>query len=614
MTKNFFKYIIITLISYIIFTINIKTTAQQDILEIRKNYLEDKITNINEIENLEFQTEEENIIKNLTLFEFYIDKKSIEQALQYAKYLNSFFPINQLVNYRLAEYYYNLKNYEEAVKYSEECVKNDSRFHEARNLLANTYYILKDYQKALKHYKVLSWFKSDKEITTKLEYLSSQLGYNITTNGQKTINFSKIYTSTLTTNSPYIKVGISTKDNGKLIKIDAVKFYFSDDFEIYDDKNKKVIFCKGGIDNEWTILYRTQQKFFGIILNNEKNKELKIKSQYITIKPLSENSTFIIKEYKWFKSSFAVNKEFRGEIIVKHLKDQIVVINNIKIDEYLYSVVAKEIGKDKPQEALKAQAVVARTVALYRKNNNFHKYFDVCCGQHCQVYDAIKSETEQTINAVNKTIGEIVTHNDKIIHAFFHANCGGITSSAEKFFSNKEYLQPTYDIIKEESHTETQNYEIKNFYYWYLTPPKLLCKDSSFVHPGVSRWLRVIKKDELKKFLNSKLATVGKLKDIIIVSREDNGYIKKIKVVGSYKTITLNKEHKIRNIVASSLKSSSFIIEYNKNNDCYYFWGAGWGHGIGMCQSGACGLAEQQKSYKEIIQHYFKNTEIKKLY
>ncbi|MFN3550784.1 MAG: SpoIID/LytB domain-containing protein [Endomicrobiia bacterium] len=614
MTKNFLKSVVIILIGYLIFTINTQTFAQQNVLEIRKNYLEGKITNIDEIENLEFQTEEENIIKNLTLFEFYIDKKNIEQALQYANYLSSFFPVNQLVNYRLAEYYYNLKNYEKSIKYFEECVKNDSRFHEARNLLANTYYTLKDYQKALRHYNVLSWFKSDKKIITKLEYLSSQLGYNGITNLQKTTNFSNIYTSTLTINSPYIKVGVSTKDNGNLMRIDAVKFYFSNDFEIYDDKNKKILFCKGGIDNEWTIVYRTQLKSFGVILNNERNKEIKIKSQYITIKPLSENSTFIIKEYKWFKTSFFVNKEFRGEIIIRHLKDQIVVINNIKIDEYLYSVIAKEIGKDKPEEALKTQAIVARNVALYRKHNNVHKYFDVCCGQHCQVYDGTKSETEQTINAVDKTIGEVITYNDKIVHTFFHANCGGITSCGEKFFCNKEYLQPTYDTITQQSDDETKNYEIKNFYYWYLTPPRLLCKDSYFVHPGVSRWIRIIKKDELKKFLNSKFSTVGKLKDIIILSREDNGYIKKIKIVGSDKTIILNKEHKIRNIVANSLKSSSFIIEYNKNNDCYYFWGAGWGHGVGMCQSGVCGLAENGKNYTEIIQHYFRNTEIKKLY
>jgi len=583
-------------------------SQQRDILKIRNSYLKGEPIDVQQIEDIKSEYPQD-VIKNLTLFEIYIDKKDLEGASNHYSYLQSIYPINQLTNYRMAEYYLENKNLEEAKNYLQVCVKNDSRFHEARYLLAKTFYQLNDYQQALKHYNVLSWFKSDKEIISTIDYLSSYLA----TNGnqvkkEKGILFSTIISSQ-EINSPYIKVCISTKDNGKLKKIDAVKFFVSSDFFVLDERDKNLLECQGGENNEWTIVYRTKLRMFGVISPYLK-KEYRIKSKLLKLRPKTENSTFIIKEYKWFKYSFPENKELRGEFIIKHLSDKIIVINKIKLDEYLYSVVGKEIGKDKPLESLKTQAVVARTVALYRKNNNFHKYFDICCGQHCQVYDGIYSESEATIQAVNETLGEVITYNNKLTHPFFHANCGGITSSGTKFFSNKSYLSEVSDIID-----NNYSFSDENLYYWYLTPPELYCKDSQFIHPGTSRWLRVLKKSELEKYLNNKFKIGNRLKDIIILSREKNGYIKKLKIKGNKKTIEIKKEHIIRNIVPNgSLKSSSFIIEYNKNNDCYYFWGAGWGHGVGMCQSGSCGLAERGKNYVDIIKHYYPDVEIEKIY
>gem|GEM_PF-1471512 len=583
-------------------------SQQQNILKIRNLYLKGEIAEPQQVEDLKLEHPQE-IIRNLILFEIYIDKKNAEEASKYYSYLQSFYPVSQLANYRMAEYYLSNKDLEEAKNYLQVCVKNDSRFHEARYLLAKTFYQLNDYQQAFKHYNVLSWFKSDKEIISTIDYLSSYLA----TNGnhikkEKGILFSTIVSSQ-EINSPYIKVCISTKDNGKLKKIDAVKFFVSSDFFVLDERDKNLLECQGGENNEWTIVYRTKLRIFGVI-SPYLNKEYRVKSKILKLRPKTENSTFIIKEYKWFKSSFPLNKEFRGELLIKHLSNQIIVINNIKLDEYLYSVVGKEMGKDKPLEALKTQAVVARTVVLYRKNNKIHKDFDVCCGQHCQVYDGILSESETTIQAVNETLGEVITYNNKLTHPFFHANCGGITSSGEKFFCDKTYLSEVSDVVD-------NNFSIseENLYYWYLTPPELYCKDSQFVHLGVSRWLRVIKKNELEKYLNNKFKIGNKLKDIKILSREKNGHIKKLKIIGNKKTVEIKKEHIIRNIVPNgSLKSSSFIIEYNKNNDCYYFWGAGWGHAVGMCQSGSCGLAERGKNYVDIIKHYYPDVEIEKIY
>jgi SpoIID/LytB domain protein len=571
--------------------------AVDNVFDLRTNYLAKKLVSISSFSETEFE-EKDNIIKNLTLFEYYIDKNDLEHAKVYYELLKSCYPVNQLVNYRLGKYYFKEQDFVRAKECFEQCVKNDSQFHEARKYLSQICFEIKEYEQALKHSRVITYFKPDKETLKIYDYLIDYFRNKTNNNVEK--KFTEIENFEIISNSPLIDVGISTKDNGTLMKIDCIKFFVSNNFEVYDDKNKKILFCEGGEKNLWTIVYRTKLGKLCII-SPYLNKETRISAKYLIIKPLKEKDTIFVSEYKWFKNSFPQNNEYRGELVVKHLKDQIVVINRVKLDEYLYSVVAGEIGKDKPSEALKTQAVVARTVALFRKKTKIHKYFDICRGQHCQVYSGVKKETEEVINAVNSTVGEVVIKNDVLQDLFFHANCGGLT---KRYWGKDEFI----------SDVEDKDYNSKNIYYWYLTPPKLYCQPSEYIHPGLSRWVRVVEKKSLENYLNEKY-NIGKLKNIKIISRDVNLYIKKMKIVGSKKTVVLLKEHLIRNIAPlGPLRSASFIIEYNKNTDEYYFFGAGWGHGVGMCQSGVSNLAKQGENYVNIIKHYYPDVEIKKLY
>lgn len=576
------------------------------ILEFRQVYLEGKLKQppIFFQENLD---EDEKILKDLTLFEFYLDKNDIQTAENYALALLDFYPISQLVNCRLGEHYFLLQNYEKAKEYFIKCVNNDSQFHEARRYLAKICLNLKDYKTAYKNYNILSWFRPDKDVLKKIEYLSNHINCAYQIESSKKNKFSEVFISSFEVAVPEINVGVSTHDNGKILQIDCIRFFSKCDFEIYNDKEEKVLECEGGENNEWTVVYRTKLRKFGIISPPLK-KEYRINSKFIIIEPKISSNTFLITEYKWFKNQFPQNVEYRGKIVIRHLKDQIVVINRVKLDEYLYSVVAKEIGADKPQEALKTQAVVARTLVLYRAQNKAHKYFDVCKGQHCQVYDGIKCEKENIINAVNETLGEVVINNGKLINIFFQANCGGIFSH---HFFDKNSIKPDFSYDYEEI---DMSKDTKKLISWYLFPPDLYCKPSDLIHPGFSRWLRVVRKDELSKYLNEKYR-IGNLKDIKIIERKSNGYITKLKLVGTKKSATLKYEHLIRGITPlGNLRSASFYLEYNKNDNVYYFWGAGWGHGVGMCQSGVSNLAQQGKNYVDIIKHYYPNTEIKKIY
>ena len=124
----------------------------------------------------------------------------------------------------------------------------------------------------------------------------------------------------------------------------------------------------------------------------------------------------------------------------------------------------------------------------------------------------------------------------------------------------------------------------------------------------------VIKKSDLSKILNNHL-NIGELKNIEILSRSNSGYVTKIKLFGKKQNIVISKESVIRKIFfAEGLRSTAFLLEYNKNIDSYYFWGAGWGHGIGMCQDGSCGLAQRGENYISIIKHYYPETDVLKIY
>ncbi|MEN3013327.1 MAG: SpoIID/LytB domain-containing protein [Endomicrobiia bacterium] len=583
----------------------------QDILEMRKKYLEKKITDYNLLETYQFESEREKVLRDLILFEYYLDKKETDKAEKYAINLASFYPINQLINFRLGEYFFKNNLEEKAINYLENCVKKDSRFHEARKYLAQSHYNLKNYSEAYRHFNVLSWFNPEKEILRKIDYLSNHIEYNLSeVSKEKKFTQIKSLKALIQTEIPYINVGISTKDNGKLMEIDCVKFYVSGKFVIYNDSGKEIIKSEGGFDKEWMVVYRTSLRMFGII-SPSMNKEYRVKSKYIFVIPETLDSTFYISEYRWFKKILNQNKEFRGRLLIKRLKNQIVVINSLPLDEYLYSVVPKEIGANAPLEALKTQAVIARTTALYRKKKKFHKYFDVCWGQHCQVYEGISGEQDSASYAVNHTIGEVITdRTGNLVNTFFHANCGGISVVSCCFYNDEEIV---YDY---KNKTLPKPEENKDIYFWYILPEifDCNCKASYYVHDGTFRWLRTIKEDLFSKHLNSKYK-IGKLKNILVVSRRKNLYINKLKIIGTERIKTLTLEHEIRNILPNgSLRSASFFVEYNKNTQTYYFWGAGWGHGIGMCQGGSCNLSVEGKNYIEIIKHYYKEVNIKKIY
>ncbi|MEK6646696.1 MAG: SpoIID/LytB domain-containing protein [Candidatus Firestonebacteria bacterium] len=337
------------------------------------------------------------------------------------------------------------------------------------------------------------------------------------------------------------------------------------------------------------------------LITNAKSINIKVKSPYKIISGKSEldegksgnwdvsvsGSKIRFGQYqkdtfKIISSIITVNdkKSYRFGIIIKRNSNYLLVINELDMEEYLQGVVPCEISSKSPAEALKSQAVAARTFAHYQMLGNQNKDYQLVDTVFSQVYNGVSAERETTNKAIEDTRGEILTYNGKNISTPFFANCGG--------------------------HTETN----KNV--WSGDCPYLIsvsCKYcADFPH---STWETEISKDKIRRNLNNSNINVGIIEEIKIKSTSDSGRSKEIEIIHS-KGKTILNSNKFRLAVGpSTIKSTYFTLKERLGS--FIFKGRGWGHGVGMCQDGAVGMSKEGYDYKEILLHYYTGTKLAKI-
>jgi stage II sporulation protein D len=305
----------------------------------------------------------------------------------------------------------------------------------------------------------------------------------------------------------------------------------------------------------------------GAVLYDGKGKEMFFQPEQI-------NEIILIESWE---SPLSVDKElYRGSIELHNILGKINVINVLKIYEYLYGVVPCEIVSTWEMEALKAQAVAARTYTYHNLTGKQHSVYDLDATTNFQVYKGIAVEKETTSRAVDETSGKIAVYNGKPVIAFFHSTCGGRTID-DKYVWNGD----GQDYLKSVSCS--------------------FCKESPYYN-----WEEKITLYEIRESLKNKYGAVGGItgvsfqrKDTRVVSaviRHKNGIIK----LSGNELRMLFPEKKI--------KSMYFTAKQTK--DGLLLNGHGWGHGVGMCQWGAKGMAGKGANYKEILKYYYKGISI----
>ncbi len=292
------------------------------------------------------------------------------------------------------------------------------------------------------------------------------------------------------------------------------------------------------------------------------------------------------------------------------------------LEKYLCGVVPYEIGNDAPLEALKAQVIAARSETVsallsgkYKGNN-----FDLCADVECQVFAGNNKRTELTDKAVEQTKGLCLFFDNKVIGAYYASNCGGISENVENVWPQRSDAVPYWSSHFDSDEDLIYNPK-ENADEWIEGNPDVFCNPN--LHPELPEWSKKnfrweieMTGNELTNNLNE-LKRIGTFKEMIPLERGNSGRIIKARFIGSEDSLELNSELEIRKIRKPPFRSSCFVVNKTVNDDNvekFLFKGAGWGHGVGMCQSGAIGRAYLGQTYPEILIHYFPETEIKKVF
>ena len=396
----------------------------------------------------------------------------------------------------------------------------------------------------------------------------------------------------------------------------------------------------------------------GILWNENQYREL-------TFTPLEENNSFSLYDvtiglnYHWERQETQV---FSGTLRLVVDEDKIVAINILPVEEYLISVISSEMNANSSLELLKAHAVVSRSwlfaqiekrKALSGKDEGFfsftktkeeyirwydredHTIFDVCADDHCQRYQGITKATNATVaEAVKATRGRLLMYDKKICDARYSKCCGGATEEFENCWENTHYpyLSSIRDTDKEENLPLPDLTKEEEAERWIRKAPKSFCDthDKKILSQILNnydqettdfyRWKVRYTQAELAELIRTNTKSdYGDIIDLIPVQRGPSGRICKLKIVGTLKTFTIGKEMEIRRVLSDShLFSSAFVVDKGEVKEGipqnFILSGAGWGHGVGLCQIGAAVMGEKGYSYEEILLHYYKGAEIRKFY
>ncbi|HEY6913656.1 MAG TPA: SpoIID/LytB domain-containing protein [Paludibacter sp.] len=385
-------------------------------------------------------------------------------------------------------------------------------------------------------------------------------------------------------------------------------------------------------------------------------------SEDLSFEPMSDDCSIDIKDvviginFHWQRRE---NQRFKGSLKFIVEGGKLTAINQIKVEDYLTSVISSEMSATASEELLKAHAVISRSwllnpimnkkkdtdqnISLIREADRIirwyerdaHKRYDVCADDHCQRYQGItRASTETVAKAIEATRGEVLMADKKICDARFSKSCGGISEAFENCWApeHHSYLIPVVDNNDVPLGFELDLTDETNAEEWIRRSPEAFCNttDKNVLAQVLNnydqettdfyRWKVEYTQEEVAELLARRSNIhFGQIIDLIPEKRGASGRIIELKIVGTERTMTVGKELEIRKWLSNShLYSSAFVVDKSdiENGIPQHFTltGAGWGHGVGLCQIGAAVMGEKGYKYDQILLHYFREAELKKIY
>jgi len=320
---------------------------------------------------------------------------------------------------------------------------------------------------------------------------------------------------------------------------------------------------------------------------------------------------------------------FNGPLEFRCSNDgKIIIICEMALEKYVESVVALQMNEEFPVEAVKAQAIAVRSKTLAYLGIKHHEdVFHVCADSHCQLFRGLIPAPKNVLKAVQETMGMVLQKKQHVIDANYSLTCGGYTEAYHNLNYNegKDPYPPVFDGPDENRYGDLTREN--NLNKWVNEQPNVYCS-FSMITPGNKlnhirsrfRWQIVYDRQELEEIISSKLgADIGTLYDIVPIRRGVSGRLLELEILASKKNTVLVGEQKICDTLATDkLSSSCFVIDRQFDDNgfplSFTLRGAGSGHGVGLCQAGGAAMAFQGKSHEEIVTHYFKGSELHKIY
>lgn len=384
--------------------------------------------------------------------------------------------------------------------------------------------------------------------------------------------------------------------------------------------------------------------------------------QELFFEPTSRMATFDLKavtigvDFHWQRQE---DQRFKGALNLVATEKGIVAINQLDIEEYLTSVISSEMSANASRELLRAHAVISRSWLLAQVEKNFnivdadtrynshyrdkeslirwydredHDIFDVCADDHCQRYQGITRATSPTVREViQDTRGEVLMDGEDICDARFSKCCGGVTERFENCWEPvpHSYLTGLRDSPDPSFPNLTDEHEADR---WIRTSPEAFCNttDKDILSQVLNnydqetadfyRWKVTYTQQQLSELIRRKTGMdFGQITDLVPVERGSSGRITRLGIVGTRRTFTIGKELEIRRSLSEThLYSSAFVVDKEdiRMGIPYRFTltGAGWGHGVGLCQIGAAVMGSKGYTYRQILNHYFPGAEIERRY
>ena len=363
------------------------------------------------------------------------------------------------------------------------------------------------------------------------------------------------------------------------------------------------------------------------------------------------DNVVIGKDFHWQQKR---RQRFGGDLQILIDGDELVAVNHIDMEQYLYSVIASEMSSTSFLELLKAHAVISRSWVVSAINGlqnipaptsriddtnsdnpvyirwyerDAHSLFHVCADDHCQRYQGIPDVEPPTLReAIESTEGEVLTYGGIVCDARFSKCCGGYTERFSSCWADMDYpyLATFSDDVDGRCRLDLTDEQAAREYI--SSKPDVFCNtdDDSIVGQVFNdydrrtqsffRWRVHYSQSEISEIVRQRSGIdFGDIVDLVPVRRSGSGRIVSLRVVGSRRTATVGKELEIRRWLSRShLYSSAFVVD--KGNDgSFTLTGAGWGHGVGLCQIGAAVMARQGYGYRQILEHYYPHTTIEKL-